>query len=251
MTTASASQSFSAASDVIFPAILSLASAAIVHHAPALSRLDVGGDASTAFAQVAAAVAVGFAVQSMRSSCMVDAAATSWGRAAVWGTAAAGTICCVLSVLLRVDASGSGGAASELALLPSRVLLLQFVVVLLMSVLRPSLDLFCAVLCCALHLAGVVSGCWGAYAAVAVLMAATCKLHVMSSSGGGSKASSFGCGCHLWTLAVISWYGTGHSPQFSSLKVSSGFAFVSSFNWYICGGSLFFETFAPVLAWAM
>ena len=66
-----------------------------------------------------------------------------------------------------------------------------------------------------------------------------------------SKAACFGCGCHAWSLALLCWYGTGHAPQFSALKVSSGFAFVASFNWYICGASLFFETFAPVLVWAM
>jgi hypothetical protein len=123
---------------------------------------------------------------------------------------------------------------------------------LLASMLWPSLNSFCVALSCALHLAAVVSGAAAVYAGVALLMAASCKLQVTCGSGGGaSKASSFGRGCHVWTLAVICWYGTGHAPQFSSLKVSSGFAFVASFNWYICGASLFFETFAPVIVWAM
>ena len=65
------------------------------------------------------------------------------------------------------------------------------------------------------------------------------------------KAACFGCGCHAWSLAVLCWYGTSHAPQFSALKVSSGFAFIASFNWYICGASLFFETFAPVFMWAI
>jgi hypothetical protein len=83
------------------------------------------------------------------------------------------------------------------------------------------------------------------------LMAATFKLYVKCRSSAVSKAACFGCGCHAWSLALLCWYGTGHAPQFSALKVSSGFAFVASFNWYICGASLFFETFAPVLVWAM
>lgn len=251
--------SAAAAADVVLPAILSMVSAAAVHHAPALSRLNAaegGGSAAAACTGVAAAVVISCAMQGVRKSCMLDAGAASWGRSAVWGTAALAAGCYVLTALLRADSSGGGGgAASELSLQPARVLLLQFLLALLMSALRPSLDSFCVALSCALYLAGIVSGCVLSYAAVAVMMAATCKLHVMctSSSGAGtcSKASIFGCGCHVWTLAVISWYGTSHAPQFSSLKVSSGFAFVSSFNWHICGASLFFETFAPVLVWAM
>ena len=107
----------------------------------------------------------------------------------------------------------------------------------------------------ALFLAGMVSGGVLAYAAVALVMAATFKLYAACGASGGGisrgKAWCFGCGCHAWTLAVVCWYGTSHAPQFSSLKVSSGFAFVASFDWYICGASLFFETFAPVLVWAM
>ena len=249
-------QPSAAAADVIFPAILSLVAAAAVHHAPALSRFHANHDGFGAAAvciRVAAAVSIASAVHSVRKICSPDAGGAPWVRWCVWGAAAVAAGSHLWAALLHVDSSASGGGSmSDLALLPARVLLLQFAVALLMSMLRPSLDSLCVTLSCALHLAGAVSGAVVVYAGVALLMAATCKLQVMcAGSSGVCNASSFGCGCHVWTLAVICWYGTSHAPQFSSLKVSSGFAFVSSFNWYICGASLFFETFAPVFVWAM
>ncbi len=235
-------------------AAVSLAAAAAVHHAPSLSRLDAVNvsPAAAACIRVAAAAAVGFSVKIVWKSCRADVGGRQLGPAVIWFTTVVACFCYVLFALLQVDAGAGGGGA---VLLPARVLLLQFLLSVLMCWLQPSRDSLCAALSSALYLAGLVSGCVVVYACVALLMAATFKLYVMCSSGASAspadKASSFGCGCHAWTLAVICWYGTNHAPQFSSLKVSSGFAFVSSFNWHICGASLFFETFAPVLVWAL
>ncbi len=245
------------ACDMILSAIVSLVAAAAVHHAPALSRLDAAniGVAAVVCARLIAAVSICFSVKSVWRSCGASADGGVWGAKAIWFTAAVACGCHLMLALLHSLASASVGTTSELALLPARVLLLQFVCSVLVCTVRSSRDSLCVALSSALYLASAVSGCVAVYAAVAVLLASTFKLHSMCRSSSTlstvSKASSFGSGCHAWTLAVICWYGTNHAPQFSSLKVSSGFAFVSSFNWHICGASLFFETFAPVFVWAM
>jgi hypothetical protein len=243
---------------MILSAIVSLVAAAAVHHAPALSRLDAVnvGVAAAVCARLIAAISICFSVKSVWRSCGAGADGGVWGAKAIWLTAAVACGCHLMLALLHSHASASvGGTTSELALLPARVLLLQFVCSVLVCTLRSSRDSLCVALSSALYLASAVSGCVAVYAAVAMLLASTFKLHSMCRSSSTlstvSKASSFGSGCHAWTLAVICWYGTNHAPQFSSLKVSSGFAFVASFNWHVCGASLFFETFAPVFVWAM
>ena len=243
--------------DVILPAILSLAAAAAVHHAPVLGRLEaVDAGAAAVAARVAAAAVMAAAVKSIWNSCGASPGGVMWGGRAISCSAAVASCCYALAGVLHVDSAASSGGTPTLALIPARVLLLQLLLALLSCVLQPSRDSLCTALGALLFLAGVVSGCVLVYAGIALVMAATFKLYIICSRRGGSlsvgsKASSFGFGCHAWTLAVICWYGTGHAPQFSSLRVSSGFAFVASFNWYICGASLFFETFAPVFVWAM
>jgi hypothetical protein len=199
-------QTFGAITEVIGSAVVSLVAAAVVHHAPALARLNAFnfGAVAAACARVAAAATVGFAVNNIWKSCGTDAGSEVRGPAVIWLTAVVASCCHVALALLHVDPSaGGGGDTSALALAPARLLLLQFLLCMLLCWLRPSRDWLCAALSSALLLAGAVSGCAAVYAAVAALMAAMFKLHSMSSDGG--KAAAFGCGCHAWTLAIICW----------------------------------------------